>query len=190
MTHSITIFRSGPIGPPGVAGTDGADGADGAPGVEGPEGPPGPATVSVSGTFADTQVIAGSTTHQTVVPLGGSGFTQGYLLLRDQPPTTAPVSSRKGMSAFIMFTDQTTDAMSQAADQNVQVLSTYFFYEWRQVGFSRSVDGRLSNADWGVASRLRIKECHIAGTDLIIEWENPISLPDAIDVAGRFHAFQ
>ena len=152
--------------------------------------PVGGGELSGQGSFTDTQVIAGLTTHQTVVPLGGSNWSKGYLVVRNQTPTTAPVSSRKGMSAFIMFGDTGTDAFSQAAEQNIQSLSTYLFYEWRQVGFSRSVDGRLSNADWGAAGRIRIAECFISGSDLVIDWTNPIAAADSIDIAGRYHVFE
>ena len=152
--------------------------------------PSGGGELSIQGAFTDTQSIPAASTYQTVVPLGSAVYTKGYLTMRDGTPPGSPVTSAAGKTAFIMFTTTTSDAMGHATDRNTQVLSTYLFYEWRQVGFSRSVDGRLSNRDWGAGGRIRIEECYISGSDLIIEWRNWLASGDTIDVAGRYHVFE
>ena len=153
--------------------------------------PTGGGELSKQGAFSDTAIIPGLGTYQTIVDLGGANWNKGYVVLQNGASGALPsTAGYYGKTAFIMFERDTAAAFSQSGTRIAQALSSYIFYEWRQVGFSRSLDGRLSNSDWGFAGRLRIMECHISGSNLVIEWRNFINVVEGFVVEGKYHVFE
>ena len=141
-----------------------------------------------TGPIAISYSLAIGETRTFEIPLSGTQFTNGWLIVKDGPWTAFGDSLAR--MAHIMFTDDPLDGFSiasifgtgspllQARTQSVK-------------GFYQFEDGFLTGPQWGANKLLVIDECWITGDAINLKITNSGSALAAhdLDVTGRYYVF-
>ena len=141
-----------------------------------------------TGPIAITYSLAIGETRTFEIPLSGTQFTNGWLIVKDGPWTAFGDSLAR--MAHIMFTDDPLDGFSIASIWGVGggILQTR---SQSVKGFYQAVDGFLSGPQWGTNKFLLIEECWVSGAIIYLKITNSGSAlsPYTLDIAGRYYVF-
>jgi hypothetical protein len=135
------------------------------------------------------QLVMPLASYEKVIAIGDEGWNVALVSLWLQNASAVTTNARR-ISAFIVLTEDQSDAYSQTTDYGVTAIRAYggmlyYIPHYKYAGFSYAVDSKLSEQRYDkTAARIRIESGKIDGSDVKITFYNPTGSNGYIYVRG------